>query len=662
MKKTILEEDNEEVNQFVEIYRNEFIAASTDRYIDFDANQLIENCPKVYELLIENPDKVIKLIEQMIEGKCLSKIKVHFYNIQNSKEIHKIRGEDIGKLVSVKGIIKRVTKVIPRTIEISFECPACGAIITALQDKKEQIEPARCSCGRKGKFKQVSERVIDIQEINLEEIQDDLKGKQPQQIRVYIEEELTEESYSNRLRAGRKIEVVGEIKKLPAFMNVKDEISNISEFMIHANNIIPLEEEDNEAISEEDKKLIIEIAAGNPLKKLADNLSPEIYGNDTVKQALILQMIKGVPKLRTDGTYSKEDINVLLSGDVGIAKTKLLNAVTSKTPRAKMVVGTKTSRVGLGAMCVKDELTQTWSLEVGALVLCNGSLLAIDELDKMYKEHLSELLEPMASGTVSINRAGISACLPARTSILASANPIHGNYDLSQPLAKQIDLPTPIINRFDLIFILLDKANPEFDFNVVGHIFNSMTEKPTTEISVELFKKYIAYCRALTPQLKPELLQELQRFYVTIRQGSQVKESSEKGIPINIRNLEGLIRLAEAHAKLRLSDWVELKDLDVAKSIFMFCLKQIGIDNETGMIDTSRVYQKIPSSRRGKIDIVLSIIRELSQQTNNQTTFEDIKLRCLAKEIKQWEVWDFLEELKKMGTIFEPTKGVYSLV
>lgn len=649
---------NEDMDEFITIFKNDFLA---NRTLEFDGNKLLENSPKMYESLLENPSETIKALTTSIKNRYDNDINIRFTNILNNKEIHKIRATDIGKFVSVKGIIKRVTKVLPRILVIKYECSGCGSLISISQEKKKKNRPSRCACGRTEGFKTVSEEIVDIQEINLEEIQDNLDGKQPQQIRVYLENELTEVNYSNKLRAGRKIEIIGEIKKLPAFMTLKDEETNLSEFMISANNVVPLESEEDETITEEDEKQIKEIASANPLEQLARSLAPEIFGNEIVKKALVLQMARAVPKARSDGTFSKEDINVLLSGDVGIAKSRMLSSVIARTPRAKTVVGTKTSRVGLGAMAVKDELTNTWALEIGALVLCNGTTLGIDEIDKMYKEHLSELLEPMSAGLVTINKAGISAVLPARTSILAAANPIHGNYNLTQPLAKQIDLPSPILNRFDLIFILLDKPNRQFDYDVVSHIFKSMNDLPELDISIEMFKKYITYCRQLRPKLKPEIERELKDFYVSIRQGSQVGESNEKGIPINIRNLEGLIRLAEAHAKLRLSEWVEITDLEVAKEIFMFCLKQIGID-ENGLIDQSRITHKVPFSKKGKVESMLSTLQQMAQDTDNFIPLKTIEIESDALGIKKWEVYDFLEELKKQGLLIESKKGYYTVL
>jgi replicative DNA helicase Mcm len=472
---------------------------------------------------------------------------------------------------------------------------------------------------------------------------------------------MVDKTLTSHLQPGKKIEVIGIINKLPAFMTSKDEEQNISEFMIHANNILSLEEEEDITLSEEDLRQIKEIAALNPLERLAKSLSPERYGDEEICRAVVLQSVKGVPKLQSDGTYTREDIHILLVGDPGIGKSKLMDATINKVPRSRKVVGTKTSKVGLGAMAVKDELTGTWSLEIGALILSSGSTLCIDELDKMNPEHLSELLEPMSSGTCSINKAGISARLNARTTILAGANPKgSGSFNISQPIASQIDLSTPILNRFDLIFILIDKPNVENDSQALEHVFGSMIKKREPEINQQLFKKYIYYCRKLKPKLNEDILPALKALYNNLRQMST--KGNVRYVPINLRNAEGIIRLAEASAKIRLSEVVEKYDFDIAKKIFLYSLKQIGIDNETGLIDMSRPTEKFPVSKRGKMESILEIIHTLTDRIGKIVPYEEIAKKAEELKISKFDVNLVLEQLQREALIMEPNRGHFSLV
>jgi replicative DNA helicase Mcm len=262
--------------------------------------------------------------------------------------------------------------------------------------------------------------------------------------------------------------------------------------------------------------------------------------------------------------------------------------------------------------------------------------------------------------SVTLNKAGMYVCLPARTSILASANPIHGNYDLTQSIAKQIDLPSPLLNRFDLIFVLLDKPDKDFDEKAVEHIFKSYKEKILPKIKPDLFKKYINYCRKLKPELNDDILDYLQKFYTSLRQRST--KDGKKGLPINLRNMEALIRLSEANAKLRLSERVEIEDVLVAREIFIFSLKQIGIDTETGVIDMSRIGEKVPISKRGKMETIRGMVLGMPKDDNGEISY--YKILELAKEsgISTMDVDDCLYELNRIGEIINPSSGKYKVV
>lgn len=658
------------INQFVEKEINESEIKDyfnlIKKEINVKENSIILNpdslilyMPTLFDKLLDNPEETIEEMERAVELVFLKKKKIILEKLDyNELKIREIRVNNLNKLFRFKGVIKRITRIVPRTVNITYECSSCGDTIVIPQDKKKKRGPKNCwSCKRKGGFRVIKEEKKDVQELNLEELPEDLEGRQPQQLRIYLEEELTEKNFSGKLQPGKRVEVIGIVKTLPAFMSSKDEELNLAEFIVLANNIIPLDEEEM-IITGEDEKTILEISQNNPLEKLAESLAPEIYGNDMVKKAIVLQMVKGVSKEKSDKSLSREDIHILLVGDPGVAKSVTLKATILRIPRARLIVGTKTSRVGLGAMAIKDELLNVWSLEAGALVLSSGSLLGLDEIDKLYKENLSELLEPMSSGTITINKAGISATLPAKTSILASANPIQGNFNLLKPLPEQIDLPPPILNRFDLIFVMLDIPKEEFDEKSVEHVFRTHQEKKEAEIPIDLFKKYIFYCRKLKPKVREDLLDDLKEFYITLRQKSV--NPSTRALPINLRNVEGLIRLSEAHAKLRMSEYVEMEDLEVAKDIFIYCLNQLAIDSETGLVDTSRLVQKVPISKRAKMERLLDMIEELSK-IQPIIPYEEILKKAENMGMKHWEINTYLEQLKKESQIYEPTNGVFSI-
>ncbi len=623
-----------------------------------DLIKLSEISPEITNEIYNMPKYVLDNIRNELHSISIKELRL--INCHNKKEIKELRAKDLNTFISLKGVIKRITKVMPKIESLKFECPGCGNISTIPQGaKKTKITPKRCSCGRTGGFMEIGKNIIDIQEINLESLPEVSDG-QPQQIRVLLKDKLVDTTLNSNLRPGKRVEIVGLIDEMPGFMSNKSEDSILSEFMLHANNILSLEESSEVHVTEEDEKQIKEILKENPLQTLCDSLAPEIHGYDEIKKALILQMIKGVNKERSDGSKSRGDIHILLAGDPGVAKSRLAGFAEKKSPGSKTIIGTRTSKASLGAMAVKDELTGYWALEIGPLVQCNNSVLYLDELDKMNKEGVNELLEPLSSGQVTVNKAGISARLPSQTSVCAIANPKKGNYDLEQPLARQIDIPSPIINRFDLIFVMVDKPDTKIDSNSIDHVFNSFIQKRESKIDVSMFKKIISYCRKLRPVLTPEIIEYLKPLYVNLRKQSDREKSN--AIPINLRNIEGIIRLSEAHAKLRLSDKVEKVDFEEARKIFMYCLKQIGIENEIGMIDMSRTTEKIPTSHRSRKMKILEIINELKDDTNNFIGEHLIYDKAGKFNIERYEVTTFLNELRNDGEILSPRRGIYQIL
>lgn len=593
----------------------------------------------------------------VLEASALPKNIINFkiINLNDELIISKIRNKDIKKICKLKGLIKRITKPITRCMSIEYECIDCGTTITVPQDTKKIMLPARCACENKNskRFRDGKKEIKDIQELSLEEFPEETAGKQPQQIRVYVEGDLTEPEFSERLQPGKRIEVIGIIKSIPPFMNKNDIEENISEFMFYAINVNTLEEEDNEVITDEDIVEIKKIAEKNPLELLSKSLAPSIYGNQIIKEAIVLQLAKGVKKYRAGGSSTKGDINILLSGDPGQAKTVMGKETVLRCPNSRYVSGTRSSGVGLCASLKRDDLLGTWVLEAGAIVLSSGSLVFIDELDKMDKEQLGSLYEPLETQSVTINKAGISASLRAETSILAAANPIKGKFDTRQPLATQIDLPSPLLNRFDLIFILLDKVDEKEDRESVRHLFKIHSGEISNKnlIPVSLFKKYISYIRKLTPKLDPNLIKKVEDLYWDMRKISK----NQEGIPMNKRNMEGLIRLAEAHAKIRLSEEVQLEDIEVAERILKFSFNQLVYD-ESGIFDISRLTEKVPVTKRGKMETVMNLISELTDE-NKICDYELLKSKAFEKNIQGWELINYLEQLKRENQIYEPDKG-----
>jgi replicative DNA helicase Mcm len=328
--------------------------------------------------------------------------------------------------------------------------------------------------------------------------------------------------------------------------------------------------------------------------------------------------------------------------------------LTSKLiPRGKYVSGTGVTGPGLTATVVKDEqFLGGWVLEAGALIMSNRSICAIDEFSKVSPQDLVALQEAMSMETISIAKASIVATLPAQTAILAGGNPKLGRFDPYIPIREQINLDDVMLSRFDLKFALRDIPNPDFDAKMTEHImkmrhFEEEEAKPVIE--PEFLRKYMSYVRSHAhPVLTIEAAEVIKDFYLKMR----AKASGEAPVSITLRQYESLIRLAEASAKIRLSDKVEMKDADKAIGLMKVSLRQFGFDPETGMIDIDRAEGTITSAQRSKIRIVLDVIEELTKIIGKTIPVEEIARRAREEGVE--DVDEILKGMKNEGLIFEP--------
>jgi len=314
---------------------------------------------------------------------------------------------------------------------------------------------------------------------------------------------------------------------------------------------------------------------------------------------------------------------------------------------------------GLTATVVRDEeFLGGWVLEAGALVMCNRSLIAIDEFEKIEKTDQIALHEAMEQNTISIAKASIVATLPAQTSILAGGNPKLGRFDPYIPIKEQIDVPETLLSRFDLKFALRDIPNPELDAKVAEHILKSRhygEEEIKPAIEADLLKKYVAYARKnCHPKLSKEAGEEIKNFFLSLREKVGVEEAA---VPITLRQYEALIRLAEASAKVQLRDTVTREDAIRAINLMKASLREFGFEAETGRFDVDRLEGRITASERGKIRTVLDIIEELTKTVGNIIPKEDVIKAAKDKGIKEFDVEKILNELKNKGDIFEPKVG-----
>ena len=654
-----------EAKKFFEFYKEDLGKSirKGKNVVPVDFMKLIEFSNSLSEKILTNPEEGLSLFEVAIEELGLIKnVRVRLINLPKSQEIkvRNIRSKHLNELIVIEGIIRQASDVRPQVVNAKFECPSCGTIISVLQTDKKLREPTSCSCGRKGGFKLRSKEMVDTQRLVIEESPESLSGgEQPKRINSFLKEDLVEPKMEEKTTPGSRVRIIGILKEVPVPLK-SGGISTRFELAIEVNNIIPLEETFEELdISEEDEDQILELSQDPQIfDKLAKSITPSVWGYEEIKKALVLQLFGGVKKVHSDGQLSRGDIHILLVGDPGVAKSVTLGFMAKISPKGRYVVGKSTSGAGLTATVVRDEYLRGWSLEAGAMVLANKGLVCIDELEKMDPQDRSAMHEAMEQQTVTISKANVQATLRAETSVLAAANPKFGRFDPYQPIAQQIDIPPTLINRFDIIFTLRDLPDKVKDEKIATHVLlEHRKQGEDMLIPKELLRKYVAYAKQkISPKLTDEAVEDLKKFYVDLRNKPVASESAMKPIPISARQLQALIRMAEASAKLRLSNEVKKQDTKESIELMKYYLTEVGYDYESKSFDIDKIYTGMTTSKRNKVWTVRETITELKERLGELIPIEEIEQELEGKLSKD-DIDYAINELIKNSIIYQPRQG-----
>lgn len=560
-------------------------------------------------------------------------ISFKFINVPENVELHQLDATYNHEFISCKAMIKNITDIRVDLKEAVYECQDCmKQVVVNVTDSKNIKIPTECpDCNNKQmNLLKDSSHYRNYRLVKLEEPLELRKGGSTREFKGYMQDYLA--SPYHNLKAGDVVDITGEFKvEQRQQYGKKDGF----EFMINLHNISPVDDAfEDYRLTEEDKEQILELSKRDDIYELLVNtLAPEIHRHETVKQGLLLQLLEG--NRPSDDCMKSESMDrwtshILLIGDPGIGKSQLVSAVNKRAPKCISISGTNTSQAGLTTSAVKDELTGTWTMEAGGVVLADTGLLCIDEFDKLSTSAQKSLNEPMEQLSVSSAKAGLVQTMTARTSILAVANPKYSRFKDDKSFKEQLDIAESTLSRFDLIFALTDSINEVDDKELATALLSNSSKDDELEVlSDDCFKKYITYMKAnCFPVLTDEVIDVLSEFYVTVRQEAS---QSYDGKPITARDLKSLERLTIARAKCEGRDHTELSDAQEAIRIYTESLESLGLT-----VTTAGELQSIMSDEEFEIinDIELMIKSEaeyegfpLSNESLSKLEFE-CGLKC----------------------------------
>lgn len=580
-----------------------------------------------------------------------------------------------GTVGAIQGQVAKRTQKKELIEQAAFECLRCGAFTTVPQSNDDSLdEPRECqSCERQGPFN-LSKHAEGTEKRSYQRVRLQLPPEKAATATDETIDAVLHEDLVDSVAPGDRVVVNGRLESELQYNGQQP--TRLLELECKAESVEMLETDFEEIDIEEHRDEIEAIAdRANPIESVVESIAPSIRGRDGIKEAIALQMFGGVEKTLPDGAHKRGNLHILVVGDPGCGKSAILQYAKRLSPRAVYTSGKQSTAAGLTGAAVQDDFGDGgWTIDAGALVEAHKGVCAIDEFDKMNPEDQSGVMQAMSEQEISISKAGINATLPAKTTVLAAANPRDGRFDKYDPVGDQIDLDPAIFSRFDLVFTVSDSPDKELDTEIATHISEVSrvgqelandeyepdgADRATPEIAPETMQAYIAHARRLDPVLTTAAQERIVTEYVELRSAND----DDGPIPTTARMNEALIRLAEAAARVRLSDRITEEDAERAIAIHRRCLEDVGIDPDTGDFDADLVETSTSKSQRERIDIVTDIIKELDDEDEwGGAGHETIVDRGQEEGFTRQQVENTIDKLSRQGDVYQPKDDEYRTV
>ncbi|XP_037780899.1 DNA replication licensing factor mcm2-like [Penaeus monodon] len=617
---------------------------------EVDYNIIVSEEQVLAYFLPEAPTEMLEIMDSAAKDVTLSmfpqyeritrEIHVRITDLPLIEELRSLRQLHLNQLIRTSGVVTSTTGILPQLSIVKYDCNKCSYVLGPfVQSQNSEVKPGSCpECQSRGPFSINMEETVyqNYQRITLQESPGKVAaGRLPRSKDVILLGDLCDSC-----KPGDETEVTG------VYTNNYDGSLNTNQgFPVFATVIMAnhIAKKDNanaiKALTDEDIKAIVSLSKDERIaERIVASIAPSIYGHEDIKRALALSLFGGETKNPGQKHKVRGDINVLVCGDPGTAKSQFLKYTEKIAPRAVFTTGQGASAVGLTAYVQRSPVTREWTLEAGALVLADKGMCLIDEFDKMNDADRTSIHEAMEQQSISISKAGIVTSLQARCAVLAAANPIGGRYDPSMTFAENVDLSEPILSRFDVLCVVRDTVDPVQDehlarFVVGSHIRHhpGSTDTDVTslvmdgpagggsnlagveKIPQDLLKKYIIYGREkVRPKLHQMDQDKVAKMYSELRRESMATGS----IPITVRHIESMIRMAEAHARMHLREYVHEDDVNMAIRVMLESF--IDTQKFSVMRTMKKNFSRYLAFKRDNNELLFFLLRQL---VHEQTTY-----------------------------------------
>ncbi|KYQ91933.1 MCM family protein [Tieghemostelium lacteum] len=577
-----------------------------------------------------------------------------------SLPIRKIKSEHIGALVTLTGIVTRVTDVKPMVTVALYTCDQCDAEIFQEITAREFMPIVMCTskdCAQNSIGKSAGSltiqtrgsKFIKFQEMKIQEIADQVPiGHTPRTTKVFVRGELT-----RMASPGDIVTLAGVFLPTPYTGHRAIRAGLLADTYIEAMKISQHKKTYEQLDLTEEMSQQVELEAQNEdiYEKLARSIAPEIYGHLDIKKSLLLMMIGGTSKQMKDGMSIRGDINICLMGDPGVAKSQLLKHICKIAPRGIYTSGKGSSGVGLTAAVIRDSVTGDFVLEGGSLVLADMGICCIDEFDKMEDADRTAIHEVMEQQTISIAKAGITTTLNARTSILAAANPAYGRYNFKKSPDENFNLPHSLLSRFDLLFLIIDRPNIENDRRLAQHVTHvhqkqqAPKEDSFEPFSSEFIRAYVSMARKYNPTVPRDLTEYIVEAYVTLRKLEL--QTKQPFTYTTARTLLGILRLAQAHARCRFA--TEISRLDVEEAMRLLHSSKASLIEER-------------DKKKQTVDPLSSIYNIIRDYSNKYQTrsmeYQIIETKIITRGFTKIQIDQFFESYQNVVNLNESKTNI----